>query len=233
MQYKELANYVSSHLKNFSAETGFKIKSGSAGGFSFYKKTGTTTFGFGCGIANYGDRHVLNSFNAGIYYHEVDQILTPILVRNNLFGKSILRAGIPSVNVQVMFEDYGVVYPEELTTLEGLVVDSEPTANVLVEGIKIFYRQIASPFFEKFSKLCDVLPLMETKNSREISDRFGIEGKFRKAVVYKLCGHADYEQYMSALEKEYDELYERVKGDEYFMQFYKTCKELKEALESV
>jgi hypothetical protein len=232
MKYSEIKKKATDRLTtDLFNLAGYKLKKGGlGGGFNFRNSNKENRiFIIGCGMSIYGETSILRHISAGIIFLEIEEIFAPLVAKNGLMGADLKSTDNSTIGIPQIpgFEnrDY-TKYNEDLTITDEIGVD------ILVDRIKEYYYEFAAPAFDSFTSIEQFVPIIESMTIIELSDYFGSGAIFKKAIIYRLCNHKDYEQYIS---ERIQLLKQRLDGespDVKTINWYKTAIELKEILDS-
>lgn len=139
------------------------------------------------GFTHY-NKYQLNTIAAGIAFTDLNKVLSKVYFGFNIDSVNIKN----SISIKTEGYDSGKnVYP--FIPLELNSVDQIFKA---CELIKVFLNEDAYPFFNRWEKLSDLIPLLEKLNQRDISEIFGGSGVPEKALIWYLYDHPEKEIYL-------------------------------------
>ncbi|VDH15452.1 Uncharacterised protein [Algoriella xinjiangensis] len=115
---------------------------------------------------------------------------------------------------------------------EGILLDSEEKAKNICHLFDSFYYEYFSPFFEKWNNLNVLYEFIKDKNEvEELESILGIFWQFKKAAILRLCNDENYQEYIEALVKRFELIFERRSESIDVRRYYNAAKELKEVLD--
>lgn len=232
MKYSEIKKIATERLgSELFKEQGFVLKKGGlGGGFSFRNSlVKDRILVVGCGISKYGETNIVNHISAGIIFLEIEEIFAPIVAKNGLMGSDLKASDNTTIGINKIpgFENHNFSrFSEEI------IIKDEFGVEILVDRVKEFYDDVASPAFAAFTTIEQLVPMMEKLEFYDFTKNFGMGSQFKKAIVWKLCNRLDYEEYMIDLiertEKFLGPNRDQVEG----YKWYNTALELKEILDN-
>lgn len=92
--------------------------------------------------------------------------------------------------------------PISLATEEGV--------SQACELIKIYYEQVAVPFFNYFKDVRALLPFIEKSGVEYLRDIFTSSGIEKKAIIWKLFKHPNYSEYIEDVVKIYQDAIQKM-----------------------
>lgn len=199
MKYIEVINLVHNSLQGFlEKDNGFE-KIPASGGIGYQRIGAEKKVEFGCNLRSYIDLFICDHFNAAIYFLVIEKIVTPIFVRHGIIGKSVLESYQPTIGIGFHRKVSSSIANQEPRQILPLEIRNEADTLRLAALMKTFFEQEVVPFFEEWCDIRNLLPFIERKTSREISQIFISGAIFKKAVIWKLCSHPSYEDYMKEI----------------------------------
>lgn len=206
----------------------FKMKiDTSVGGVSFHSIDKNIRRGFGCAITNYHHFHICEGFNATIAFYDVENLISPVLVKNELLGNSVLKEKQSTIGLKIQ-NSIGIETPLSLTKIK---ITDESTLSEFIEIFKRVYDSEVTPFFSKWSDLSELKEFILNQTDDDIL--FSVLGSmmpFRKAAILRLCNSSTYQSYMDSFYNEQLDLYNKNPNDISNMRYYNAARELKEIL---
>ena len=204
-------------------------------GYSFVKKTSKIRCEVGFSLRE--DYSVIENevidfvkaycFWASIAYPEMENILHPILAKNELFGKYISTDEISSS----FFGENETFFLDEFRN--GILIETEFDVENLINRLTSFFNTDALPFFEKWKDLNVLYEYIKDKTEREeLSEILGQFWQFKKAAILRLCNDSSYEDFMTKFVNRREEILKMRLESIDVQRYYNASKELKEILDN-
>ena len=166
-------------------------------------------------------------FNYGVNFLAIEKILVPILVQNNLAGKSY--------NSENVYESFHLEKKtKNKLAKSGKKIQNEKDIIDVSNLFSKFYKEDALPYFEKWHSI-NVLyeHIKKLPDTREIlSDCLGQFWQLKKSIIYRLCNDSSYLEYITSYYKKRKEIFKNHPNEIVAKQYYNAAKELKEILEN-
>ena len=202
-------------------------------GYSFVKKTSKIRCEVGFSLRE--DYSVIENevidfvkaycFWASIAYPEMENILHPILVQNELFGD------IPTDEISSsFFGENETFFLDEFRN--GILIETEFDVENLINRLTSFFNTDALPFFEKWKDLNVLYEYIKYKTEEELWDILGQFAPMKKAVILKLCNDSNYQGFMDSYFQKQKEYFDEDTEDIDNIRYYNASKELKEILDN-
>lgn len=166
-------------------------------GFSYISKNREVVYQFGGNFRSGTDIVYCDHLNAGLRFVALEEIITPILVEAQVLGPKTNASeqwtlGISQNHLLGRNKySYGADLNIQIRTHEDI--------EKFIGQLTIFYNNAAAPFFSDWSSLMDFKDLLEDINPRETTQIFGTGGIFKKAVIYKMVNHKNYNEYIDRI----------------------------------
>ncbi|MFK8377184.1 hypothetical protein [Capnocytophaga canimorsus] len=165
-------------------------------------------------------------FWASIAYPEMENILHPILAKNELFGKYISTDEISS---SFFNKDEKKIFLGEIG--EGIFIKNDTDIKNLISELQLFFSNEALPFFEKWHNLNVLYEYIKDKTEDELWEILGQFAPMKKAVILRLCNDSNYQSFMDNYFQKQKEYFEEDPEDIDNIRYYNVAKELKEILD--
>ena len=202
-------------------------------GYSFVKKTSKIRCEVGFSLEE--DYSVIENevidfvktycFWASIAYPEMENILHPILVKNELFGD------IPTDEISSSFSaENETFFLDEFRN--GILIETEFDIENLINRLTSFFNTDALPFFEKWKDLNVLYEYIKDKTEEELWDILGQFAPMKKAVILKLCNDSNYQEFMDSYFQKQKEYFDEDPEDIDNIRYYNAPKELKQVLDN-
>ena len=204
-------------------------------GYSFVKKTSKIRCEVGFSLEE--DYSVIENevidfvkaycFWASIAYPEMENILHPILAKNELFGKYIstdeISSSFSAENETFFLDEFR----------NGILIETEFDVENLINRLTSFFNTDALPFFEKWKDLSVLYEYIKDKTEREeLSEILGQFWQFKKAVILRLCNDSNYQEFMDSYFQKQKEYFDEDPEDIDNIRYYNASKELKQVLDN-
>ena len=203
-------------------------------GYSFVKKTSKIRCEVGFSLEE--DYSVIENevidfvkaycFWASIAYPEMENILHPILAKNELFGKYIstdeISSSFSAENETFFLDEFR----------NGTLIETEFDVDNLINRLTSFFNTDALPFFEKWKDLSVLYEYIKDKTEEELWDILGQFAPMKKAVILKLCNDSNYQEFMDSYFQKQKEYFDEDPKDIDNIRYYNASKELKHVLDN-
>ena len=203
-------------------------------GYSFVKKTSKIRCEVGFSLEE--DYSVIENevidfvkaycFWASIAYPEMENILHPILAKNELFGKYIstdeISSSFSAENETFFLDEFR----------NGILIETEFDVENLINRLTSFFNTDALPFFEKWKDLNVLYEYIKDKTEEELWDILGQFAPMKKAVILKLCNDSNYQGFMDSYFQKQKEYFDEDSEDIDNIRYYNASKELKQVLDN-
>ncbi|MRJ10123.1 hypothetical protein EDL98_03365 [Ornithobacterium rhinotracheale] len=166
--------------------------------------------------------NVFWGFSLSLNFLYLEEIATPILVKNNLLGRSLQPKDV--------YNSFFVDFDFEIPIVNMEVVTKEDVDYIKNLFLK-FYKEKALPFFEKWKDLTVLYEYIKDKTEEELWDILGQFAPMKKAVILRLCNDCNYQDFMNDYYEKQKEYYEEDPEDIDNIRYYNAAKELKEVLD--
>ena len=165
-------------------------------------------------------------FWASIAYPEMENILHPILAKNELFGKYIstdeISSSFSAENETFFLDEFR----------NGILIETEFDVENLINRLTSFFNTDALPFFEKWKDLNVLYEYIKDKTEEELWDILGQFAPMKKAVILKLCNDRNYQEFMDSYFQKQKEYFDEDPEDIDNIRYYSASKELKQVLDN-
>ena len=203
-------------------------------GYSFVKKTSKIRCEVGFSLEE--DYSVIENevidfvkaycFWASIAYPEMENILHPILAKNELFGKYIstdeISSSFSAENETFFLDEFR----------NGILIETEFDVENLINRLTSFFNTDALPFFEKWKDLNVLYEYIKDKTEEKLWDILGQFAPMKKAVILKLCNDSNYQEFMDSYFQKQKEYFDEDPEDIDNIRYYNASKELKQVLDN-
>ncbi|ATA78027.1 hypothetical protein CGC47_02140 [Capnocytophaga canimorsus] len=156
----------------------------------------------------------------------MENILHPILAKNELFGKYISTDEISS---SFFNKDEKKIFLGEIG--EGIFIKNDTDIENLISELQLFFSNEALPFFEKWHNLNVLYEYIKDKTEDELWEILGQFAPMKKAVILRLCNDSNYQSFMDNYFQKQKEYFEEDPEDIDNIRYYNVAKELKEILD--
>ncbi|WP_405398984.1 hypothetical protein [Maribacter sp. Asnod2-G09] len=130
--------------------------------------------------------------------------------------------------MQHLFDN--VIDMKMLNQLPISLVDEEGVEKAC-ELLKQYITQKAIPFFNYWQDIRDFIPFLETDDPIFIQDIFCGDGVEKKVIIWKLCNHPKYQNYVQVLIQSYVDYLEENPNDKWAIKDFKKIKDIVKRLE--
>ena len=225
MDYKTIQKRVLNKVRDYST-INFNTTL-SKDGASLYVKGDVVFFDVGFSSSKefnfLGGEIIIHKFWIDIAYLELERIICPILIANELVGKSYSGETNMSFYVE---KNYKNTLPEK-----GIKIASEKDIVLVSDLFTKFFREDALPFFEHWHSLPVLYDYIKNKDDEALWDILGQFSPMKKAVIYRLCNDKDALNIINEYYEKQKPYYEEDSNDVDNIRYYNASKELKETLE--
>ena len=163
----------------------------------------------------------IKGFYYAVNFIEMELIIIPILTKNKLFG---------DVKPEKIDESFWVQKDTRYTLSDDGkdISEYEEVVNIF----KLFYKEEALPFFEKWKDLNVLYEYIKDKTEEELWDILGQFAPMKKAVILKLCNDSNYQEFMDSYFQKQKEYFDEDTEDIDNIRYYNASKELKQVLDN-
>lgn len=194
MKQKEMILFIEKQLKNGLLPSDFKVSFGQRNCIVIEKKETNQKIIKEFGVVIYEDFKVEDYFTL-ITILEIETILTPLMQKHGMFGKNdngvMLTSSLNKLEPELFQKTLNPSYPKKIKK-EKDVID-------LLKDLNEYTKNVAEPFFEKWSDLTVLDKFLDTIPQIEVHKYLGGYGVFSKMLIYKLCNNPKYEEYFSLM----------------------------------
>lgn len=197
-------------------------------GVTFLKNNKERSFlGFSWFISeNHRNEFVIRNTKYWINYPEMERIVKPILFKNDLIGKESVEGTSSSF---ILNSDSSLLIPYDVN--DGCVLNERYIGDIIQRLVMILNLE-AFPFFAKWNSLNTLYEFIKDKTeAEELESILGIFWQFKKAAILRLCNDKNYQEYIEALVKRFELIFERRPESIDVQRYYNAAKELKEVLD--
>ena len=156
----------------------------------------------------------------------MENILHPILAKNELFGKYIstdeISSSFSAENETFFLDEFR----------NGILIETEFDVENLINRLTSFFNTDAIPFFEKWKDLNVLYEYIKDKTEEELWDILGQFAPMKKAVILKLCNDSNYQEFMDSYFQKQKEYFDEDPEDIDNIRYYNASKELKQVLDN-
>lgn len=215
-----------SFIHNFLTNEGFiltKTKELNNNVFNYRKEQDASIFRIGFIIKEEDGKNLFWGFSIYINFLSIENILVPILAKNNLVG----RESSPKDIYNSFFVDSDFKIP----TIKK-EIKSDNDIKQIEDDFYLFFNTDALPFFEKWKDLNVLYEYIKDKTEEEL---WGILEQFapmKKAVILKLCNDSNYQEFMDSYFQKQKEYFDEDPEDIDNIRYYNASKELKQVLDN-
>lgn len=194
MKQKEMLLIIEQQLQKGLLPSDFKVGTGQRNTIVIEKKERNQKIikEFGAIIS---DDFIVEDYFSLITILEIETILTPLMQKHRMFGKSDngvkLTSTLNKLEPELFSQTLNPSYPKTIKT-EQDVID-------LLKDLNEYTQNVAEPFFEKWSDLRVLDKFLDTIPQMEVSKYLGGYGVFSKMLIYKLCNNPRYEEYFNMM----------------------------------
>ena len=215
-----------SFIHNFLTNEGFiltKTKELNNNVFNYRKEQDASIFRIGFIIKEEDGKNLFWGFSIYINFLSIENILVPILAKNNLVG----RESSPKDIYNSFFIDSDFKIP----TIKK-EIKSDKDIKQIEDDFYLFFNTDALPFFEKWKDLNVLYEYIKDKTEEELSDILGQFAPMKKAVILKLCNDSNYQEFMDSYFQKQKEYFDEDPEDIDNIRYYNASKELKQVLDN-
>ena len=215
-----------SFIHNFLTNEGFiltKTKEFNNNVFNYRKEQDASIFRIGFIIKEEDGKNLFWGFSIYINFLSIENILVPILAKNNLVG----RESSPKDIYNSFFIDSDFKIP----TIKK-EIKSDKDIKQIEDDFYLFFNTDALPFFEKWKDLNVLYEYIKDKTEEELWDILGQFAPMKKAVILKLCNDSNYQGFMDSYFQKQKEYFDEDPEDIDNIRYYSASKELKQVLDN-
>ena len=215
-----------SFIHNFLTNEGFiltKTKELNNNVFNYRKEQDASIFRIGFIIKEEDGKNLFWGFSIYINFLSIENILVPILAKNNLVG----RASSPKDIYNSFFVDSDFKIP----TIKK-EIKSDNDIKQIEDDFYLFFNTEALPFFERWKDLNVLYEYIKDKTEEELWDILGQFAPMKKAVILKLCNDSNYQEFMDSYFQKQKEYFDEDPEDIDNIRYYNASKELKQVLDN-
>ena len=215
-----------SFIHNFLTNEGFiltKTKELNNNVFNYRKEQDASIFRIGFIIKEEYGKNLFWGFSIYINFLSIENILVPILAKNNLVG----RESSPKDIYNSFFVDSDFKIP----TIKK-EIKSDNDIKQIEDDFYLFFNTDAIPFFEKWKDLNVLYEYIKDKTEEELWDILGQFAPMKKAVILKLCNDSNYQEFMDSYFQKQKEYFDEDPEDIDNIRYYNASKELKQVLDN-
>lgn len=215
-----------SFIHNFLINEGFiltKTKELNNNVSNYCKEQDASIFRIGFIIKEEDEKNLFWGFSIYINFLSIENILVPILAKNNLVG----RKSSPKDIYNSFFVDSDFKIP----TIKK-EIKSDNDIKQIEDDFYLFFNTDALPFFEKWKDLNVLYEYIKDKTEEELWDILGQFAPMKKAVILKLCNDSNYQEFMDSYFQKQKEYFDEDPEDIDNIRYYNASKELKEILDN-
>jgi len=215
-----------SFIHNFLINEGFiltKTKELNNNVSNYRKEQYASIFRIGFIIKEEDEKNLFWGFSIYINFLSIENILVPILAKNNLVG----RESSPKDIYNSFFVDSDFKIP----TIKK-EIKSDNDIKQIEDDFYLFFNTDALPFFEKWKDLNVLYEYIKDKTEEELWDILGQFAPMKKAVILKLCNDSNYQEFMDSYFQKQKEYFDEDPEDIDNIRYYNASKELKQVLDN-
>ena len=215
-----------SFIHNFLTNEGFiltKTKELNNNVSNYRKEQDASIFRIGFIIKEEDGKNLFWGFSIYINFLSIENILVPILAKNNLVG----RESSPKDIYNSFFVDSDFKIP----TIKK-EIKSDNDIKQIEDDFYLFFNTDAIPFFEKWKDLNVLYEYIKDKTEEELWDILGQFAPMKKAVILKLCNDSNYQEFMDSYFQKQKEYFDEDPEDIDNIRYYNASKELKQVLDN-
>ena len=215
-----------SFIHNFLTNEGFiltKTKELNNNVSNYRKEQDASIFRIGFIIKEEDGKNLFWGFSIYINFLSIENILVPILAKNNLVG----RESSPKDIYNSFFIDSDFKIP----TIKK-EIKSDKDIKQIEDDFYLFFNTDALPFFEKWKDLSVLYEYIKDKTEEELWDILGQFAPMKKAVILKLCNDSNYQEFMDSYFQKQKEYFDEDPEDIDNIRYYNASKELKQVLDN-
>ena len=215
-----------SFIHNFLTNEGFiltKTKELNNNVSNYRKEQDASIFRIGFIIKEEDEKNLFWGFSIYINFLSIENILVPILAKNNLVG----RESSPKDIYNSFFIDSDFKIP----TIKK-EIKSNKDIKQIEDDFYLFFNTDALPFFEKWKDLNVLYEYIKDKTEEELWDILGQFAPMKKAVILKLCNDSNYQEFMDSYFQKQKEYFDEDPEDIDNIRYYNASKKLKQVLDN-
>jgi len=215
-----------SFIHNFLTNEGFiltKTKELNNNVSNYRKEQDASIFRIGFIIKEEDGKNLFWGFSIYINFLSIENILVPILAKNNLVG----RESSPKDIYNSFFIDSNFKIP----TIKK-EIKSDNDIKQIEDDFYLFFNTDALPFFEKWKDLNVLYEYIKDKTEEELWDILGQFAPMKKAVILKLFNDSNYQGFMDSYFQKQKEYFDEDPEDIDNIRYYNASKELKQVLDN-
>lgn len=215
-----------SFIHNFLTNEGFiltKTKELNNNVSNYRKEQDASIFRIGFIIKEEDGKNLFWGFSIYINFLSIENILVPILAKNNLVG----RESSPKDIYNSFFIDSDFKIP----TIKK-EIKSDKDIKQIEDDFYLFFNTEALPFFQKWKDLNVLYEYIKDKTEEELWDILGQFAPMKKAVILKLCNDSNYQEFMDSYFQKQKEYLDEDPEDIDNIRYYNASKELKQVLDN-
>ena len=215
-----------SFIHNFLINEGFiltKTKELNNNVSNYRKEQDASIFRIGFIIKEEDGKNLFLGFSIYINFLSIENILVPILAKNNLVG----RESSPKDIYNSFFIDSNYKIP----TIKK-EIKSDNDIKQIEDDFYLFFNTEALPFFEKWKDLNVLYEYIKDKTEEELWDILGQFAPMKKVVILKLCNDSNYQEFMDSYFQKQKEYFDEDPEDIDNIRYYNASKELKKVLDN-
>ena len=215
-----------SFIHNFLTNEGFiltKTKELNNNVSNYRKEQDASIFRIGFIIKEEDGKNLFLGFSIYVNFLSIENILVPILAKNNLVG----RESSPKDIYNSFFIDSNFKIP----TIKK-EIKSDKDIKQIEDDFYLFFNADALPFFEKWKDLNVLYEYIKDKTEEELWDILGQFAPMKKAVILKLCNDSNYQGFMDSYFQKQKEYFDEDPEDIDNIRYYNASKELKQVLDN-
>lgn len=219
MDIKEIESKIHGELKEFANKFSYCFSSSenslSQASGKLYKKDSAVTFTYSYGIV---DKKSGGGYPS-IFFHDVEEITLPILIKYGLIGEGALKEPITFV-------------PPFAESSKEIKFSLETDLESFLEYFKSNFKKVALPTFEKYDCIQKVSEFLETVPQKEVIN-FIPKGIYKKATIWKLSGNPKYDEYINWLHTGMSKRANKTPENMDYKNSYNAVSELKSVLDKL
>ncbi len=192
MNVREIRGRIEDRLS--SLIKGFRLEVHEQG-FSFTADNGEVVNQFGGNFRSGVDVVYCDYLNGGVRFAAVEELITPILVEAQILGPSATA----SMRWTVSLSKNHLLGRSRFSDDRNLNIQVRKASDIdaLEARVKAFYFSEARIFFDFWRDISDFEAVLDGLPPRAVAQALGTGGIFKKAVIYHLIKHKDYNMYMN------------------------------------
>ena len=215
-----------SFIHNFLTNEGFiltKTKELNNNVSNYRKEQDASIFRIGFIIKEEDGKNLFWGFSIYINFLSIENILVPILAKNNLVGRELSPKDI--------YNSFFVDSDFKIPTIKK-EIKSDNDIKQIEDDFYLFFNTEALPFFEKWKDLNVLYEYIKDKTEEELWDILGQFAPMKKAVILKLCNDSNYQEFMDSYFQKQKEYFDEDPEDIDNIRYYNASKELKQVLDN-